>query len=137
MVAYTATTVFIHNANMTKKTTASELNKDQRYAVDSLENFVRYLSNPWRMMWTNFVAGIFRGLGAVIGASVVIGIMIWLLSLFVNIPLVGKYADRFGQEIQNYVDETNYNEELDRMGDSLERIEKSLGKSAAPTHQPN
>ncbi|MGB0845455.1 MAG: DUF5665 domain-containing protein [Thiolinea sp.] len=111
---------------MAKKSSKPALPKDQQHTADALENFVAYLSNPWRMMWVNFVAGVFRGLGAVIGASVVIAIMIWLLSLFVNIPLIGKYADRFGQEIQNYIDETNYNAEFDRLGDSLERIEEAL-----------
>lgn len=102
------------------------LSKEQQYAADTLENFMRYLANPWRMMWVNFIAGIFRGLGAVIGASVVIGLMVWLLSLFVNLPYIGKYADQVGQEIQHYVDETNYNAEFDRLGDSLERIESVL-----------
>jgi len=103
--------------------------KNQHPTADALENFVRYLSNPWRMMWVNFVAGVFRGLGAVIGASVVIAVMVWLLSLFVDTPLIGKYAQQVGQKIQTYVDDTNYNDEFNRLGDSLERIEETLGQN--------
>lgn len=111
---------------MPKQPNSIDLSKDQQYAADTVENFIRYLSSPWRMIWVNFVAGVFRGLGAIIGASVVIALMVWLLSLFVNTPLIGKYAKQVGQEIQTYVDDTNYNDEFDRLGDSMERIEAAL-----------
>lgn len=111
---------------MSHKNDESALSKEQQFAADTVENFMRYLANPWRMMWVNFIAGIFRGLGAVIGASVVIAIMVWLLSLFVNTPLIGKYARQVEQEIQTHLDKTNYNDEFDRLSDSLERIEQVL-----------
>ena len=116
---------------MNKKSAPSEqpISRSEQQAATALENFVCYLSNPWRLMWVNFLAGIFRGLGAVVGASIVIAGIIWLASLFVNMPLVGKYAEQLEQAVQNYVNETNYNAELDRMGDSLERIEEALGNA--------
>lgn len=122
---------------MTKKSDASGLSKDQQRAADALENFVSYLSSPWRMIWANFVAGIFRGLGAVIGASVVIALMVWVLSLFVHMPLIGKYANQIGEQIKTYVDDTNYNDEFDRLGDSLERLEEKLQSPATSNANDN
>ncbi|PWQ99911.1 DUF5665 domain-containing protein [Leucothrix pacifica] len=95
-------------------------------AAQSMENFVLYVSSPWRVVWVNFIAGIFRGLGTIIGASIVIAIIIWLLSLFTKVPLVGEYAQDVEDIVSGYVRETNYNDELDRVGDTLERIEATL-----------
>lgn len=101
-------------------------NSDLRRAADNLEYFVSYVSSPWRIIWINFVAGVFRGLGAVIGASIVIAVIIWLLGLFTQIPLLGEYAKEFDQLVSGYVYKTDYNDELDRVGDALERIEAVL-----------
>jgi len=95
-------------------------------AAESMENFVLYVSSPWRVIWVNFVAGIFRGLGAVIGASIVIALIIWVLSLFTNLPLIGFYAQEVEDMVSNYVYQTNYNDEFERIGNTLERIEKDL-----------
>ena len=104
------------------------MNNDKRElrALETLERFVQYTSNPWRIMWINFVAGIFRGLGALIGASVVIAIIVWLASVFVDVPLIGEYAAQAKLMIEGFVEQTNYSDEFDRMGDSLERIEQRL-----------
>ena len=99
---------------------------DLRRAADNLEYFVSYVSSPWRIIWVNFVAGVFRGLGAVIGASIVIAVIIWLLGLFTKIPLLGEYAQEFDQVVSGYIYKTDYNDELDRMGDTLQRIEEVL-----------
>jgi uncharacterized protein DUF5665 len=37
----------------------------------------------------NFVRGIFFGLGSVLGGTIVVALIIWILSLFVHIPGVG------------------------------------------------
>ena len=40
-----------------------------------------------------FIKGVLGGVGGVVGATVVIGLLIWLLSLFDNIPLVGGFFE--------------------------------------------
>ena len=109
------------------------MNNDKRElrALEALEGFVQYTSNPWRIMWINFVAGIFRGLGALIGASVVIALLVWLASVFVDVPLIGEYAAQAKSMIEGYVEQTNYTDEFDRMGDSLERIEQRIDEVQA------
>lgn len=103
-------------------------NKEKQKATDVMEYFIQYVSSPWRIVWVNFVAGIFRGLGALIGASLVIALLVWILSLFVDAPLVGEYATNVKTTVSGYVEDTNYNDEFDRLGDSLDRIEKLLSE---------
>jgi len=102
------------------------MDKEQRVANDNLKEFIRYSSSPWRIVWTNFVAGIFRGLGTLLGASMVIALLVWLLTLFADMPLVGEYANDFKETVSSYVRDTNYNDEFDRLGNVLERIEEDL-----------
>ena len=101
-----------------------------RLAANGLEDFVNYVSSPWRVIWVNFVIGIFRGLGAVVGASIVIAMIIWLLGLSTNIPLLGQYTKEIDQVVSDYVYKTDYNDELDRVGNILLRIEKLLKEQA-------
>lgn len=42
-----------------------------------------------RIYKMNFIRGILFGLGSAIGGTVAIAIVVWLLSLFVNVPLLG------------------------------------------------
>lgn len=110
---------------MSQKQVVSK-DSDLRRAADNLEYFVSYVSSPWRVIWINFLAGIFRGLGAVVGASIVIAVIIWFLGLFTQIPLLGEYAKEFDQLVSGYVYKTDYNDELNSMVESLKSIEKDL-----------
>ena len=48
----------------------------------------------------SFLKGIAAGFGGVIGATIVVALLIWILSLFDNIPLIGPLTDN----IQNTVE---------------------------------
>ncbi len=41
----------------------------------------------------SFIKGIMGGLGGVIGATIVVALVLWLLSLFQHVPLVGRFVD--------------------------------------------
>ena len=105
------------------------MDKEQRIANENLKEFIRYSSSPWRIVWTNFVAGVFRGLGALLGASIVIALMIWILGWFTTLPLIGEYATDVKETVNQYINETNYNDEFDRLANTLERIEKDFGEN--------
>lgn len=51
----------------------------------------------------NFVRGIFLGFGTVIGGTVVVAIMIWIMSFFINAPVIGDFV----REVQESIDQTS------------------------------
>lgn len=53
-----------------------------------------------RVYRVNFVRGIFFGIGSALGGTVVIAVSVWLLSLFVNMPLVGDLFQDAQQSIE-------------------------------------
>lgn len=49
----------------------------------------------------NFFRGIFFGLGSVLGGTVVVALIIWLLALFVDIPGIGGAAQGIQQSLES------------------------------------
>lgn len=54
------------------------------------------LFNDWYMQRgkvykMNFIRGIFFGLGTALGGTLLLALIVWLLSLFVDFPLVGDF----------------------------------------------
>lgn len=49
----------------------------------------------------NFLRGVVVGAGTVLGATLVIAILVWVLSLFDTVPLIGPFIDNARQTIQN------------------------------------
>lgn len=48
-----------------------------------------------------FLRGILGGVGGVIGATVVIALLLWLLSLFNDVPLIGGFVDAIRRTIES------------------------------------
>lgn len=53
-----------------------------------------------RIYWMNFARGIFFGLGTALGGTLVIALIIWVISLFVDFPLIGEYFEGIQQSIE-------------------------------------
>lgn len=49
----------------------------------------------------SFIKGMFQGLGGVIGATLLVALLLWLLSLFNELPFLGDIVD----QVQTTVDE--------------------------------
>lgn len=58
------------------------------------EIFNDYYDDRRNIYKVNFVRGIFFGLGTVIGATVVVAMVLWILSFFVDIPIIGDAAQQ-------------------------------------------
>ena len=65
-------------------------------------DFVRYLRSPWRIMWINFLAGMFRGLGILLGMTVIVALLVWFLAKMVDFPLIGQYFEEILDAIKLY-----------------------------------
>lgn len=49
--------------------------------------------NHFRVYKINFIRGLFFGLGSVLGGTIILALIIWVLSLFAEIPFVGDIAE--------------------------------------------
>lgn len=58
------------------------------------------LTSPRRVIWMNFLAGISRGLGITIGATIVFFVVVAILRHFVTLPVIGKFI----AQILDFVD---------------------------------
>ncbi|BBB93011.1 MAG TPA: DUF5665 domain-containing protein [Methylomusa anaerophila] len=71
---------------------ATQLNKlVQHLEALRIAEYLELLERPGRLIFTNFVAGIARGLGIAIGASLVFALLLSFLKhlILLNIPLIG------------------------------------------------
>lgn len=66
---------------------------------DILENY----SNPKKRIVTNLIAGISRGLGLSLGTFIILGLLGYIASLFIDVPVIGDYLG----EIKKYIDANN------------------------------
>lgn len=86
---------------MAKKNPKQVLIENREQVAKALELlFAAGYVDRKRLYIENFFRGIVFGAGGVIGATVVIGIVIWILSLFDQIPLIGPFIDNTRETIE-------------------------------------
>ena len=97
-----------------------------------LEEFMDYIRSPWKMLWPNFIAGVARGFGALVGASIVIAIIGWSLTLIIDLPLIGQklepYVTNVQTEFKKYTETTNYKPNFENMEKLLIDIRNNTKK---------
>jgi hypothetical protein len=89
-------------------------------------DYLEYLQSGKRIMWVNFKAGIARGFGITVGMTLVVGVFIWVLTMLVSLPLVGEYFQEAKQKVNEYTENTNYNDEFTEMNGLLKEINENL-----------
>ena len=84
-----------------------------------LDEFMEYIRSPWKMLWPNFVAGVARGFGALVWATIVIGLIGWTLAVIIDLPLIGRllepYVHDVETEFKKYTESTNYKPNFENM----------------------
>lgn len=106
-------------------------------AIESsgLEEFIEYIQSPWKMLWPNLIAWVARGVGALVGAALVLTLIGWIFAVTIDLPLIGKelepYITKFQTELNTYIQQTNYQEEFKTMEASLKEIEKNTSRDVS------
>lgn len=122
----------IEENNLTMKQTKNLDDLVSAISSAGLDEFMEYIRSPWRMLWPNFVAGIARGVGTLVGAAAVIALIGWLLTKMISLPLIGErlepYITDIQAEITRYTESTNYNGKFEKMNTLLEEIRDELKK---------
>ena len=53
-----------------------------------------------QMYKMSFLKGVVTGLGGVIGATLIVGLLLWVISLFDRLPLIGPLTDKLQSTVQ-------------------------------------
>ncbi len=72
----------------------------QRSLLEQL--FEDHYKNRWNIYKVNFFRGIAFGFGSVLGATVVVALVLWVLSWFGGVPVVGNLFHETSQTIQKH-----------------------------------
>lgn len=67
-----------------------------------LADVIQNYTAPRKLLWTNFLAGLARGLGLTIGTAIVLALFGSLLSQFLSIPIIGDYIKQIIDYIESY-----------------------------------
>jgi len=81
------------NTSLEEKTIKSLEKLAGRLEAMQIARYIELLEKPRKLIVTNFVAGIFRGLGFALGTTLVFAIVIEMLRriILLNIPLLSNY----------------------------------------------
>ncbi|HAX62137.1 MAG TPA: hypothetical protein DCX95_06270 [Elusimicrobia bacterium] len=63
-----------------------------------------FVKKPWKLIWVNFLIGIARGVGLVIGmtilGAVLVAMVFFVLNKMVNLPVIGSYIAQIIAEVK-------------------------------------
>lgn len=54
-----------------------------------------------RLYKMSFMRGIFNGLGSILGATIVLAILLWILSLVESIPFIGTISENIQESVDS------------------------------------
>ncbi len=87
-----------HETHMKKNETDA-----QRTVLEELFNDL--YRNRIRIYKINFVRGLLFGAGSALGGTLILALIVWVLSLFVNLPVVGELFQDAQHSIERTTDE--------------------------------
>lgn len=67
-----------------------------------LADIVQNYTAPRKLIWTNFLAGLARGLGLTIGTAIVLGLLGYILKQFLSVPIIGDYIAQLVDYVNSY-----------------------------------
>ena len=104
-------------------------------AADVVE-FLEYLKSGKRVFWVNFRAGVAKGLGVTVGMTLILGILVWVLTMLVDLPLVGEYFQDAQSYVTEYAENTNYKADFEVMNQQLQEINENISKEETQAPPP-
>jgi hypothetical protein len=81
--------------------------KLERLSIDmekaQLSEYVNLMHRPWKLIWLNFISGLFRGIGIALGFTFFAATIIYLLQILgaLNLPIVGDYIAEIVRIVQH------------------------------------
>jgi len=70
----------------------------QGLTSSGFRDYVDYMGRPWKIFGFNFLVGVSRGLGFVIGATVLVAFFLWVMTeILSQLPFVGNFFEIMGE----------------------------------------
>ena len=88
----------------TKKSIVEEKIHDQRMGArrTMMEEIFNDMYDDRKQVYImNFFRGLFFGLGSVLGGTIVVALLVWTLSFFVQLPGIGQAAENAKDSLQS------------------------------------
>ena len=75
----------------------------------TIQDYMKFVGNPWKVLLTNLLAGIFRGFGLAIGITVIFAVIMIvitkILSHLITLPFVGQQIAQLVEMVNTYLKE--------------------------------
>lgn len=68
--------------------------------AEEIARFNRNQFTWWRTILWQLIRGLAFGLGSVLGASILVSLVVWWLSQFEFIPVIGEWVGQIAKEIE-------------------------------------
>jgi hypothetical protein len=83
-----------------------ELDADVKHLVKTLDalqygQFLTYLRSKRIILVNNFLAGIAHGFGVVVGMTILVALVGWMLTQMIDFPLVGQHVSELKNLLEN------------------------------------
>ena len=74
-----------------------------------IADYVNLMNRPLKLFWRNFLVGIARGVGSVVGIAVFATLILYVLQMLgaLNLPIVGDYIADIVRIVQKQLDVTD------------------------------
>jgi hypothetical protein len=93
-------------AKIREKVTDIAANMERTQIAD----YVQLLNRPGKLIWTNLVAGVSRGIGIALGFTIFATTIVYILQFLgaLNIPIVGDYITEIVKHVQFQLQRDGY-----------------------------
>lgn len=65
------------------------------------ELFQDFYKHRYQLYWMNLLRGVFFGFGTVIGGTLIVAVLLWLLGLFNQVPFIGEFVDTIQRSVES------------------------------------
>lgn len=91
-----------------EKKTSAEKKKFKATTDEVLQELFHDMYNDRKKIYKiNFFRGVFFGIGTFLGGTVVVALVIWFLTQFVDVPGIGEFFERLLRVLENAPPPTN------------------------------
>lgn len=72
-------------------------------AVEKLrdERYLQIIQNKKKFLWYNFLTGAAKGLGLVVGSTLLLALFLWIVSQLITVPVIGEWI----VDLINYIEQ--------------------------------